>query len=460
MKKFRYFYIFFFFSVILSNVSAQKLTIGVLSGTNFSNLQSENLSGKWKSKTGTINGIFVDYSLNRILSFGTGLDFTSLYYQFLDYSFSYPLLYTASNYTDVRIAPIQNYSQITNLNFYRIPLYFKLSTPTRIKFSLSGGLYYSFLSGSRDLDSYLVSSTQKNDVGYMISSGFSYPVTNDVEIFLQGRYSSGFNEFLTNNKGRNAATELVFGIGYSGFFNHQKLKLPFLPVPDSTDYCLTLKYKAGSSFSWVGADKHQKSYSQSIGYSSGIALNYKMDQYFSLQTELLFEQKGYQLSDSTSSTVRYYVPSTGNNGNDFSTKTTIRNSYLTLPVLLQFSTTGKCSFFVNGGIYISTLTNVESTGTSDQIYRYEGSYSKTTKAVSDNVQGYFTDFDSGWIAGCGLNIPVFKNWKLNIECRYQEGWTNILKFNDNNSPVGLDLSTKSLINKSTSIQLGLEIPIY
>ena len=197
-----------------------------------------------------------------------------------------------------------------------------------------------------------------------------------------------------------------------------------------------------------------------MGYSSGIALNYKMDKYFSLQTELLFEQKGYQFSDSTSSTVRYYVPSTGNNGNDFSTKTTIRNSYLTLPVLLQFSTTGRCSFFFNTGVYISTLTNVESTGTSDQIYRYEGTYSKTTKAVSDNVQGYFTDFDAGWLAGVGLNIPLFKNWKLNVECKYQEGWSNILKINNDLFPTDSALSTNSLINKSVSILLGLEIPIY
>ena len=247
-KSFLFIFLIFF---LFSGIYAQKITVGLQNGMNFSNLQSENTYGKWKSKTGNINGIFVDYSLNKVLSVGTGFDFTSLYYQFLDY-YPYPQFYnTASSYSDVMIAPVQNYSQITNLSFYRIPLYFKLSTPTRLKFSLTGGLYYSFLSESTDVNSYWGPTTQKNDVGYMISSGFSYPVTSNVEIFLQGRYSSGFNEFMTYNKGRNSATELVFGIGYSGFFNHQKLKLPFLPVADSADYCLTLKYKAGTSFSWV-----------------------------------------------------------------------------------------------------------------------------------------------------------------------------------------------------------------
>ena len=82
--------IFVLLVLSLSGIYAQRLTTGILSGSNFSNIRGNNQSGEWKNKMGSVSGVWFDYAFSPVLSVGTEFNYTSLYYQHLDYQTYYP----------------------------------------------------------------------------------------------------------------------------------------------------------------------------------------------------------------------------------------------------------------------------------------------------------------------------------------------------------------------------------
>ena len=445
----------------LSFIHAQKLTTGILSGSNYSNLKGENENGEWKTKTGSVSGIWFNYAFNPILSVGAELNYISLYYQYLDYQ--NPNFVPWSDYDRMLqnyiIQPINN-SKSWNFNFYRFPLYLKLSTPTKLRFEVTGGIYYSFLQQPQSTGDNTGSTYPKTDFGGIYSAGFAYPVSRHVEAFIQGRYSTGSKEYISMNKGKNGASELIFGIGYSDLFNKIKTKDINYIKNDSLESGFSMKYRSGINISGINADKHTSSYSQKTGITSGVALNYSFRKNFSIQTEILFENKGYQLKDSTTSHYRY-IPNLNNNTNTSYTSTIIGNTYFTIPVLFQVMSSDPLTVYINTGPYISSLINAKTTGTQLSEYKNDGySYTKSKTVINDNIEGFMTPIDWGWIVGAGIQIPLVYNLKLDIEGRYQASWTNILSIPPTSSSVPEVGSTRSMRNRSITLLVGLNVPIY
>ena len=332
-----------------SSMSAQKLTTGLMTGPNFSNIRGNNNTGKWESKMGSTSGIWANYAFSPVFSVGTEVNYTSLYYQYKGYNSSY-------GYYPMPTLPV--YTQTVDFKFLRFPLYMKLSTPTKPRFDFLTGIYYSTLL-HREKENEYSEPLPKKEFGGLVGIGFSYPITDKVEFFVQGRYLYGGKEYIPFNEGKNGNFELMLGIGYS-FFNKMTVNYPSFSEID--DHLFSIKYRAGFNASWVKTNEQQDSYSYNLGISSGVAAQYLLSENVAFQFELLFENKGYQMADSSDTNYRYTSPKSP--GYYADTKTQI--SYLTIPLLLQFSTVEEpFTLFANTGFYYSGRLKAKTTGSAE-----------------------------------------------------------------------------------------------
>ncbi|NJK96248.1 MAG: outer membrane beta-barrel protein [Bacteroidales bacterium] len=220
---------------------AQRFSLGLMSGVNFSHPHGDFTTGKWESRNGPVVGISFQYKLTNILSLQTELNYTSLYYKRLGYKDKTIFVSGGLSYRsfyDYSIYPyFSNINEKWDLNFFRVPLMAKLSTPTKLKFEFAGGVYWSFLNSSAYsgpypyylsssmyptaiADLYLPAysgSVPDKDFGYLFTAGFSYPLSKSFRTSLTGRYFIGDKQFFESVKGRTGAFELNLGVVYTGF---------------------------------------------------------------------------------------------------------------------------------------------------------------------------------------------------------------------------------------------------
>ena len=418
---------FLSFFVILSGISincySQKFSTGIMGGVNFSDIHGEFTKGKWQSKPGPVIGIFGSYSFNRIISLQTGLDYSALYYEYRPYRHPQEVL---PNPWPSSLWPshyhLYEYEKY-DFSFFRIPLYLKLSTPTRLKFELAAGGYYSFVTKSETGLPEYYDNIPKNDFGYIFSAGFSYPVNDKLQLFLNGRYISGRQEFMEFRNAKNGATEITFGLGYSGFFDKNKTVKHEIAYKEPSEYKVFIKYKGGLNVSWNGGDSNNNSYSAKSGFTGGISLDYYFVKQFSIQTGILFVRKGFIMQDSSASFHRY-IPE-GNHMYLVDTKIDI--DYIVIPLLMNLDVyEGKAlTVFVNFGPYVGIKLNARCTGTAITESSHEGGYTLKQVNVYDDIEGLIRNDDWGGILGLGIGIPVFKKYKLDFDFGYSFGFVNI-----------------------------------
>ncbi len=89
-------FMFLFFLIVTVQCYSQKFSVGVLSGTNRSDIHGNQTSEKWRAKPGPIVGIFFNYSPNRIVSFQTEIDKLTIYYE--QSTTYYPIYFLDGNY--------------------------------------------------------------------------------------------------------------------------------------------------------------------------------------------------------------------------------------------------------------------------------------------------------------------------------------------------------------------------
>jgi len=472
MKKTYKFLVVAILLFLLSTPSfSQKLTVGVLNGINFTRPQGELRTGKWATKNGPVTGLFVNYKVSKILSVQTEFDYTVVNYSHKNYSnygYHYEDIYLLSS----SIAPSYYYNngiEKWEFSFYRIPLYIKLSTPTKLKLELAFGGYVSFrnkfelptypsnkyfsLSSSSSLwaPNYYTNEPPKHDAGYFYSVGLSYPLTEKFTVNLNGRYFSGRRTYIESVAARNGVAELTFGIGYSGILKDKnkiaKLKL----ANDSTRHPFSVKVKTGFAFTQNSGNFEKKVYSGSTGLSSGLSFMYSLSRHFAIQTELLIERKGYQFTGESNSFFRY-TP-----GNTYTVDNKISLGYVTIPLLLKVRFGEKLKVYFNGGMYAAMLTNARCTGIAYSLYKSDVSYNYSKTTVYDNITAHIKSNDWGWSFGSGIQYPVCNKYNLDFEFRYNTGNSNIYSNKSNYSPFeGEDTKIK---NKSYAFTLGLQIPI-
>ncbi len=449
----------------VSPVFSQRFTVGILNGINFTQPQGYFTYGKWEVKNGPVAGLFLGWKLTKILSVQSEFNYTVLNYSHKQYN-NPGYLYYPPYLSTIYIAPYYyNLDEKWEYSFYRIPLYLKISTPTKLKLELALGGYFSFRDKYEVPDypiSYNFSDIMmspatsseippKYDAGLFYSVGLAYPIAKDFNVYLSGRYFSGKRTYIESVAATNGAAELTFGLGYSGFFKSKKVVNLSETESDSTSHTLTVTPKMGMAITGNSGSDNNNMYSDAIGLSTGLSFIYRFSKHFALQSDLLFERKGYKLKGESNSLFKY-TP-----GGYYTLDNRLSLDYVTIPMLVNVSFGEKFTLYFNAGIYAAMLINARCTGTAYTTTSTESSYQVYKITVYNDIDGYMKSNDWGWAAGGGLQYPVFKKYKLDLEFRYNQGFSNIYAYDYNSFRVGNE--DTEFINRSYSVSLGFLIPI-
>lgn len=439
MKKI--FFIALLFTFCSSELFAQ-ISIGLLSGTNYSDLHGinqDNSNFRWKTKSGPVSGLYFSYDLNKYWGFTSEFDYATLYYERVSES----VLYNDFDNIGFPYTDKLNFEY----NFYRLPVYFKFSVPTRLKFETSIGAYISYLESYDKAPLVIESDPPAIDWGYFYSVGISYNISNHFSMFLNGRYITGRKKYEMISDSRLASYEIIMGISYSGLFE-QKSKPKQEHIADTVENKRFIRYKAGFNYSWIKTNQHFNNYSAVKSLSFGVSLKFMLNKNTAFITELLYERKGYNYNDSSSLNFRYY-----NVGSykEVSTKTDF--DYIVIPFLLNKEFGNKYTFYLNTGPYVGFVLDAKNHGETWSEYRDYGYYSLDKSIVYENIEDEIESYDWGWVFGGGVQYPVFDKLKLDIEVRYNFGLKNILNELDSE-----EFNNDYFNNRSLGFFIGLQIP--
>ncbi|MCF8309631.1 MAG: PorT family protein [Bacteroidales bacterium] len=443
----------------------EKLSFGVQSGMNYSHLNGELKSGKWETQSGPTAGVFIDYWLSRHFNIHTELFYQKLYYSHRSYQYVRPEYDPYSS-----IFPYSSIRDARNYSFYRIPLQIGFNTFSKPRFNLSAGVSFSFLDEYSDNRAYyrgpvwhesMLSQEQnhsakedlpQHDFGFLFSAGFSYPVSDDFEIGLDGRYYTGHREFMESYKSKLEALELMMKIGYTGFMNKQthskKLK------ESGSDNKVFMTYKSGLLMSRHRGNPYQEHYSPGFAFSPSISFEFLLSQTASFQTELLFDRKGYKI-EAPSQNVFRMVPSENDN-REYQTDTHIKLDYFVLPFYMTLRFGEPVTLYLNGGFYYGYNMNAHTTGEQVEVDRGSQNYLERDMEVYDYMEGFIKNNDWGWLTGAGLRLPVYNQYRLDIELRYDQSFINSFDLPERYESPDED---RSLFNETFHLMVGLQIPV-
>jgi opacity protein-like surface antigen len=460
--------LFVFFS---GNAYAQRFSFGGFSGINFSNVHGNLTSNKWLSKPGPSAGILVEYRLSKLFSLQSEVNFLQNYYEMKTYE-SYspgPIYFTenalSSSFCYIPVPSPRQYHW--DFSFLRFPLLIKYYTPTRLQLGLGGGMFYSFLLND-DLSKQEREDAEKEnrdiypptyDWGYLFSADLSYPVTESLRLFVNGRISTGRKVFIENQHGRNGASEFSFGMKYTPPQNKQNkrsiTKIDYHGTADSLPSKVYLKPQVGIACSWNAGQKNGH-YNEVLGSSTGIIIGYRLDRTVSVQSGVRFMRKGYALADSSIYNHRYGYRAT-TRSNEVDTK--ILLDYLTVPLNLNLSFGNRYAFYLDLGTYAGFLVNASCRGTVIRTYPTEYAYQVERIKLNDAVEGYYKSVDWGYLAGAGIQFPLRNSMKFDLGIHYSGSISKILEKPEQNGSYATkeDLSIK---NGSIALQFGLQIPIH
>jgi hypothetical protein len=452
------------FILILSfefHAYSQIFETGIYSGINFSNAQGDVYYGKWLHKKGPVNAAYFNVKLLKNLSIQTEVDFTTITYE-KQSLYNYSAIYY--NYNNAYL----NYESYS-FNFYRFPLFLKLTTSDKYKLHIGVGtywsicydhsiyqpdhiLYYSEITNNNVIRyaPYVPNATYdqnadvpKLDFGYIFSFGFSTAIESKYILSLNARYFSGRRKFISTDNGKNGVFELVMGIGFNGFSKRNSLFRNKSKI-DSTQNKLSYKLIGGAGLSYNAGNKNHD-YSSKPAFTTGIGISYKVTNGFHLKTEILFEQKGYSLKGNTSDT--FVMSSPNSTQNDYK----VNFRYFVIPAIISINFGNKIKYFINTGIYGAMLINANVKGTFIFETSSDYGYARIKSTINQDINGYFHRDDWGWLIGGGMGVPFISGSNFELELRYTKGFNNIY-----NQPYSL--SGNKFQNQSLLILLGLQFP--
>ncbi|BBE17360.1 hypothetical protein AQPE_1510 [Aquipluma nitroreducens] len=446
---------------------AQKLSFGEYTGINFSNLHGNLTTNKWVSKPGSSAGFFVEYNLGKLFSVQSEIGFISQYYEMKSYNqqnyypVAYPMDYMLYGYSNSWY-PVYEPSK-WDFSFLRVPLLVKYKTPTRLQLAIGGGLYYSILLND-DLTNAERDAAEKedrriypptHDWGYLFAADLSYPITNDIRLFVSSRLATGQKVFIESLKGKNGSSELGFGIKYTPKSKKEGFQKVETNIPDSSKTKCYIRPVAGILLGWNSSSTKPGNYSTNIGSTTGLAFDYRLNNTVLLQTGILFERKGYALADSS---LYYHRFASDSKYKRNSIDSKIDLDYLTIPLNIKFSFGNPFTFYFDFGVYTGFKVNALCHGTAIRKYISSSSYTIEKININDAVEGYYKDVDFGYQTGLGFQFPFRKNLKFDLGIVYSGSFSPIIKDpEENTTPYAND--DRSIKNGTIALQFGLQIPI-
>ena len=428
---------------------SQKISAGVYSGVNFSDIHGQESSGRWYHKPGPVQGVYLEYSFNRYLGLQSGLNFTTIYYESRSYYEGYINFFLLNSYPYPY--PDYYFTRKMDFSFLRVPLMLNFSIPSVVRFDLKAGLFYSHLTNKSTYDGYYDPGPVKNDLGYIFSSVISYPITEKFVASFSVGYSKGWHPIYEGTDLRHASSEFTLGLSYNGFLKNKNPQASTKHHNDTLNPKLTLAFQGGLNVSWNSRQPDRENYSAIMGPSIGFVLDYRLDRNVSLQTGVSFERKGYSFRDS--STIYYLSYHEGSPVYDVDSR--VEMDYIVIPLLLNFNI-GKSIFF-NTGPWLGLQLNSRCTGTAYDEFNSGSGYVLRKTVIYDDMEKIIKDNDAGWIVSGGVSLPLRNNYRANISLRYSAGFVNVF----DQATAGYDhygAPDLSIRNGTISLLIGLKIP--
>jgi hypothetical protein len=230
--------------------------------------------------------------------------------------------------------------------------------------------------------------------------------------------------------GQNMKSGLRSGVSFSNFYTHHSPG----EIPNST--------LQGSSSNDPPIIPHPNSHSipsyyyetdfikdMQIGFFSYLYLDWTLNQRFSIEVGLGYTQKGID--------TEYNLHTTSINSDNNTVKLSyqfnrnLRLDYISVPLTLQYKLDRKERFYVLAGIYNSIVVNFlikESLVTANrQTSDSFGNNISSSEDKSWTTDAYASLFDSGLLAGIGVNLPLTKKMAIGLDIRSAVGLTNVPK---------------------------------
>ncbi|MGV3538231.1 MAG: porin family protein [Rufibacter sp.] len=189
--------------------------------------------------------------------------------------------------------------------------------------------------------------------------------------------------------------------------------------------------KGGLNYSNLSGDlKDESVFNNKIGFNAGIYFNAPIvGNFFSIQPEVLYSNKGYEYDDKVESTLL---------GDEYRFEGTANFNYIDVPVLAKVKAGG---LFFEAGPQVSYLVSVN-----DKTKTYRNG-ELTDRTSSEKSKEGYSDFEIGYTAGIGYATQG----GISLGLRYNGAFTDLAE----NSPARGDF--KDARHSLFQLQLGFPI---
>jgi hypothetical protein len=296
-----------------------------------------------------------------------------------------------------------------------------------------------------------------HDWGYLFATSLSYPVSNNLRAFVEGRISAGHKTFIETYEAKNGATEVLIGLKYTPRRKDKPSIWESKSLADSVLSKVYLKPQAGIVYSWNASKEKLGNYDGNTGAVAGVTIGYRLGKVVSIQSGAQFVQKGYAMADSSIYYYRYgYNPASRLDYVDAK----VSLDYLVVPLNFNLSFGQRISFYADFGMYVGFLVNTTCRGTAIKEYSDEYNYQIKKITLNESVDGYFESVNWGYLTGAGILFPFKNDIKLDVGVSYSGSSGEVLKEPDANTVNASNEEDLSINNGSISAYFGLQIPIH
>ncbi len=433
------------FLLISSYTFAQNLIVGIENGINFSNIRKSEDYNRMPAQMGPVNGLFIKYWVGDWFTFQSGTKYTTLYYS------------RNQNYN------YNGYADLFKYNFLRIPLLAKFKTPGRLNFEIGGGAYYTLLMNDefrgkdRDLHTKEYQNENfppMNDWGWIIASSVNYNINNKFSLFLNGQITTGNEEYFESEKGKMGATEITFGIGYKPF-----AKADNFIRNDSLGQNIKIIPHTGINISRTHSNKYPNEYYNKVGLSSGVSLKFLLSPNFSFVTGAWYERKGYSLDYYGNSNFIYKTTGSAGYQNLSKIYSDTHLDYITFPVGFEISVGQRARSNFSFGSYYSLLQNVFTEGERESTYSSSNQYQVYRQFFNESQDHWVKKSDIGFFVGYRMEFPVFEWGNIFASASQSFGVKNLFNNMEVRDPGQLYYFREKMYNNSTTISVGITIPV-
>lgn len=441
-------------AAIFHDLKAQNLTIGAGSGINFSDIHRVGTTGYWKPKPGPSAGLFVRWNMTPLLGLQTGLDYSTVYYEYHPYKQNqypgpYPLF-------ESWMLPYPDYiiwqqSQNMNHSFLTMPLQLTVTLPSRPSLTLGAGMFYSVIVDQDSGDLYFTDELSDNDHGYLFSLSLDYPVTERLSLFAGVRYITGRRLLSEGKDYKHGYSDLMaglsFGLGGDGAVAAEEERGE-QPVNEN----ISITWFAGATISWNSGNVDRDRYSAFSGPSAGFLADFRLGESRTrFSTGLIMERGGYSLRDSSNIYYLYGEP-------NVKVDTRISSDYVVIPALLDFHF-GRDEFLsISTGPWFAARLNSQCRGAALITVSGSTTYQLREVTVNDDITDLTRRNDFGWMAGAEVSLPVRGLTRINLGVQFRQGIPEILNLEN----AGIAESEKDVYIRSSvlTFRAGVTVPVY